>query len=121
MTKEKSQSILEDLKKAFLRLREALDLPKTQISRDATIQRFEFTFELSWKLMQTILKDNSIEAYGPKNAIRESAKLSLIDDPSKWFEFLEARNQIAHTYNDKLADDVYNKANEFIMYLQVYL
>jgi len=45
----------------------------------------------------------------------------LIDDPSKWFEFLEARNQIAHTYNDKLADDVYNKANEFIMYLQVYL
>lgn len=42
--------------------------------------------------MQSILAENGIEAYGPKNSIRESAKLGLIDNPERWLEFLKARN-----------------------------
>ncbi|MGB9706468.1 MAG: nucleotidyltransferase substrate binding protein [Microgenomates group bacterium] len=53
MTKLESQ--YQDLQKAYLRLKEAVALPPTIINRDATIQRFEFTFELCWKLMNNIV------------------------------------------------------------------
>lgn len=36
-----------ELEKALLSLKKALDAPKDDMSRDATIQRFEFCVELS--------------------------------------------------------------------------
>lgn len=38
---------------------------------DATIQRFEFCFELAWKLMKTVLEYEGIEANSPRSCIRE--------------------------------------------------
>ena len=64
--------------------------------------------------MQAILRQNGIDAYGPRNSIREIANLGLIEDAGQWFEFLTARNLIAHTYNEILAKQVYNQAKEFI-------
>lgn len=116
MTKLESQ--IEDLKKALNRLKEGLSLPKNiTINQDATIQRFEFTFELSWKVMQTIVNQNIEGVYGPKNVFREAAKLGLISDPVKWFEFLENRNQTVHTYKEELAKKVYICAGEFVPYV----
>ena len=39
----------EALTAAIARLREVLQAPETDVSRDAAIQRFEFCFELAWK------------------------------------------------------------------------
>jgi len=114
----KAQALLADLEKAYARLKETVGLPSTLINQDATIQRFEFCFELSWKLMQAILMENGIEAYGPKNSIRESAKLGLIDNPLEWFEFLKARNLTVHTYEEKVAQEVYKKAKDFVKVLK---
>lgn len=109
----------EDLKKALKRLKEAACLPgNNSINQDATIQRFEFTFELSWKLMQTIVNENIKEIYGPKQIIREAAKLNLITDPSKWFTFLEHRNLTVHTYHEEVAKKVYASAKKFIPYAE---
>ena len=113
----KIESLLTDLSKAIKRLDEASLLSaKNPINRDATIQRFEFTFELSWKLMQAILQDQGINtSIGVKNIIRESARsINLIDNPQAWFRFLDCRNKIAHTYNDLLAEQVYKEAITFI-------
>ena len=42
--------ILKDLTDAVEKLAEALSFgPDPEINRDGTIQRFEFSFELSWK------------------------------------------------------------------------
>jgi predicted transcriptional regulator len=41
-----------DLRAALERLGEALHEPKTDIVRDAAIQRFEFSFELFWKTLK---------------------------------------------------------------------
>ncbi len=114
----KRDSLFSDLKKAYKRLKEAVSLPPTIIHQDATIQRFEFCFELSWKLMQTILQENGIEAYGPRNSIREAAKLGLISDPKLWLEFLKARNLTVHTYEEKLARQIYQKAKKFLSSLE---
>ena len=111
---EKAKSLFVDLQKASQKLSIALHLPPTEINRDATIQRFEFTFELFWKLLQTILAKNGIEAYGPKNAIREAGKLGILDNVEEWLEFLTARNLASHTYNEKLAKDVYKEAKLFL-------
>lgn len=75
---------------------------------DATIQRFEFCFELAWKLMKSALAYEGIEASSPRSSIREGWKQGLIDSAEKWLDMLEKRNQSSHTYNETTAMDVYN-------------
>jgi len=109
----KLESLIKDLKKANQRLKEATEAKPTRMNKDATIQRFEFTFELSWKTIQEYIKDQGFDCNSPKNCIREGGRLEIINNPEDWFEFLEARNLIAHTYNEKLANKVYRKASKF--------
>ncbi len=114
----KLQAQYEDLQKAFGRLKEAVILPaNVTINQDATIQRFEFTFELAWKLMKTIIEIEGLTAVSPKNVIRQGATIDLIDDPQKWFKFLENRNLSAHTYKEETARKVYQSAKEFIPFV----
>jgi Nucleotidyltransferase substrate binding protein like len=44
-----SQIIIDPFQKAVLKLEEILMLPKDEVVHDATVQRFEYTFELAWK------------------------------------------------------------------------
>ena len=110
---KKIEIIIGDLKKANNRLKEAASLKTTQIHRDATIQRFEFCFELAWKAIQTYVRDQGLECRSPRNCFRIGAQLNIIEDPLTWFEYLESRNLIAHTYNEELADKVYRQAKKF--------
>ncbi len=48
-----------------------------------------------------------------KNSIREGDEIQIIDSPENWFVFLEHRNLAAHTYNEMIADRVYEKAVNF--------
>lgn len=111
LTKIKSQ--ISDLKNAFSRLKEALALRKTMINRDATIQRFEFTFELAWKLMQSANRYFGQECHSPRECIRIAAQNELIADPKPWFEYLEERNTASHVYDEAEADEVYEAAKKF--------
>jgi nucleotidyltransferase substrate binding protein (TIGR01987 family) len=103
----KLDSLIEDLQAANARLMEALALASTPINKDGTIQRFEFTFELAWKAMQAYLRDQGLDAASPKRSIREAARLGLIAKPEEWLDFLEHRNNIAHSYNEAMADEIY--------------
>ncbi len=107
------QILIKNLKKANSRLKEATKAPPTQLNKDATLQRFEFTFELSWKTIQAYMRDQGLDCLSPKSCIREAARLGLIENPKTWLEFLEARNLIAHTYNQRVANKIYKKALKF--------
>jgi nucleotidyltransferase substrate binding protein (TIGR01987 family) len=109
----KRNSLQLDLTTALTRLQEALNAQHTDLHRDAAIQRFEFTFELSWKLMQTILQENRIEVHGVKTILREAARLNLIDNPSTWFPYLDARNRTSHTYNAEMAKQIFSEIQSF--------
>lgn len=109
----KLSNLIKDLKKANQALKEAVALKPTRLHKDATIQRFEFTFELCWKTLQTYIRDQGLDCKSPKNCFREAARIDLMENPEEWFEYLEKRNLIAHTYSEQLADQVYQKAVSF--------
>jgi nucleotidyltransferase substrate binding protein (TIGR01987 family) len=47
---------------------------------DASIQRFEFSIELSWKLLKHILESLGIQANSPKDIMRQAYANKLIND-----------------------------------------
>ncbi len=109
----KRQAQLRDLQIAAKRLQEALDMEKDDIVRDAVIQRFEFTFELTWKTIATILRENGIDFKGVKSVFRDAARIELLQELETWFSYLEARNLTTHTYDLEVAEKVYIRAKEF--------
>lgn len=121
MTKEQLLLKWEDYHKALHRLEIALTktLDEDDLYLDATIQRFEFTFELAWKLMKAVLEYEGIEATSPRSSIREAWKQHLIGDAEKWLDMQVKRNLFSHTYNEETAQDIYRHIKEdYIVLLQ---
>lgn len=84
--------------------------------RDAVIQRFEYSVDLCWKLLQRALKDSISEARRvrtKRDLFREGARLGYLEDPVRWFEYQEARNETSHTYNADAAQRVFACARRF--------
>lgn len=105
----------EQFTKALGQLKAALNLyeggptrpaEEREAFRDSVIQRFEFTFELSWKTMQAWLKDQGVVANSPKQAMGESFSSRLISDETGWSELQKARNMTSHTYDPAKALEV---------------
>jgi nucleotidyltransferase substrate binding protein (TIGR01987 family) len=113
--------IISSLLKARDTLGVALAAPKTDLNRDASIQRFAFTFELAWKTMKRILKYKSIFINNPRDTIRESAKEGLINDPKAWLLFLESRNLTSLVYNEDIAEKIYSILSDFKASLDVFI
>lgn len=108
---------LQDYHRAMKRLRVAVNSKPDAngIYLDATIQRFEFCFELAWKLMKAMLDYEGIEADSPRGSIREGWKQSMIDSAEDWLSMLEQRNICPHAYSESIAWDIYEKiCNKYI-------
>lgn len=101
---------LQSLEKALQALESALQRKKTDIVRDAVIQRFEFTVELAWKTAKKVMGSASV---APKAIVREMAQQGLIPDSREWLETLDLRNLTSHTYNEDVAEKVYEAASAF--------
>ena len=100
--------------KALQSLTQVLKEPKNSITRDAAIQRFEYTFELCWKLLKRYFKvNNNLDLFNVKDIFREAGKQGLIEKVEQWFEYLEARNLTSHTYDENIAEKVYSRAQAF--------
>lgn len=117
MTRKRIQFNWETYHKAMTRLDAALTKPLDDegVYLDGTIQRFEFTFELAWKLMKAVLEYEGVEAMSPRSSIREAWKLHLIDDAEKWLDMQVKRNLSLHTYNEETAQDIYRHIKEEYM------
>jgi nucleotidyltransferase substrate binding protein (TIGR01987 family) len=101
--------IHESFAVAVDRLGEALAAPESDLHRDAAIQRFEFSFELSWKAIQKALRGEGIDAASPKGCFREAFRLGWIRQEEPWLSMLEDRNLTSHTYDANLAEVVYRR------------
>ena len=106
------------LKKAVSSLEDILQQKMDEYRRDGAIQRFEYTFEMSWKMMQRVLKELGVEAGSPKQVFRAALKANIIDDIEAWFRFLEMRNLTVHTYNEEQAQEVFKAAQAFLSFAQ---
>lgn len=112
----KTQIKLEKFKKALISL-EAIYLKPPQEDRsniDATIKRFEFTFELAWKSLKDYFLERDIQLNYPKDVIRQAFAVGLIDAESIWIEMLSDHNMTSHTYDEKLADEIYMRIRRYV-------
>ena len=94
---------------AIVRFNEALRATETDLTRDAAIQRFEFCFELAWKVIQEQVRTEGLDCQSPKG---------WIGNETGWLAMLEDRNRTAHTYDEALAKDVYRRLSSHLPLLQ---
>ncbi len=117
-----TELILDPLEKALGQLEsgilESKAEPDNDLLRDGVIQRFEYTMDLCWKLIQRFLKhiaqveDSLIRS--KKDLFREGARLGLLENVEAWFGYYEARNITSHTYDEQTARAVYIQAERFL-------
>ena len=85
---------------------------------DATIQRFEFTIELFWKLLRDLLETKGVLVQYPKDVLREAYRGHFIDDEQQWLLMLQDRNLTSHTYDEQLADQIYKRIQGYVPIFQ---
>ena len=102
------EKAFKKLKKAVLEIKNPSDIEK-----DGTIQRFEFTHELAWNVMKDFLKEKGIQGLiGSKDATRNAFQNEIIQDGQEWMNMIESRNETVHTYNVDVLETEYIKIIE---------
>lgn len=109
MTLEKISEKLENYRNALLRLNEALtEKESNQFIVDAVIKRFEFTYELAWKLMKVVIEYKGGEDVKfPRDIFKEAFAKGLLPDGEIWLKMMADRNLMSHTYNQDKAKEIY--------------
>lgn len=111
--------ILTSLSNALSSLEKVLLLPKDDVTRDSAIQRFEYSYELAFKMLVRYLKITSanpgeFDGLAFKEIIRIAGEKGLIVDVGKWFLYREMRNKTSHAYDERKAEEVYSVLKDFL-------
>jgi len=96
-------------------LGEILKEPFPIIVRDATVQRFEYTFEAIWKFLKEYLKEKKgIISNSPKSCFKEIFPLGFLteEETVRCLEMTDRRNDTYHTYKEEVAQLIYSKIQE---------
>ncbi len=118
----KLETILEQFQNALKRFEDVLHQPKNEYIRDSAIQRFEFTFDLSWKFIKVFLEENKgIICASPKGCFREAYRQGLLEYDDFWLEMTDMRNKTVHLYQEILAEEIYMQLPKVLMYFKVLL
>jgi nucleotidyltransferase substrate binding protein (TIGR01987 family) len=103
---------LKQFGRALASLREAVKKRETEIIRDATIQRFEFSFELLWKTLKIyLLEKEGCDIATPKQVFRAARNAGLISDNETVLslKMTDDRNQTVHIYKESQARQIYHR------------
>ncbi|MGL4767659.1 MAG: HI0074 family nucleotidyltransferase substrate-binding subunit [Formosimonas sp.] len=106
-TQSRLNERIADYQRAYAQLSKALAQPEDEFIRDSVIQRFEFTYELAWKMLKLRLTLDGIDAKTPRETLQESLQAGFITDGNGWSELQLYRNRTSHTYDLNLAQTVY--------------
>src|SRR3569832_2457102 len=77
--------------------------PDDEELRDAVIQRIEYCYELSWKMLKRYLEEvmpdrDAVDQLSFKELMREAAERGLIAAVEPWIEYRYQRNFTSHAY-----------------------
>ena len=118
---------MSNYRKALHRLAEVVNVAKVRelndFEADGMIQRFEFTFELAWKLLKSYAEYQGVdkEIMGSRDAIRWAFEKGLITDSNVWMEMIKRRNDTSHTYDEDTASEVVDRIEDVYYQCFVYL
>lgn len=106
---------LTPLEKALAALNRGLTrwqaAPNDAELRDACIQRFEFTFELCWKMLKRRLQldlpnAQEVDSMSWRALMRAGAEQGVVEDLDAWMIYRDKRNITSHTYDEAKAIEV---------------
>lgn len=93
-------------------------VPGDEDIRDACIQRFEYTYELAFKMLkrqleQELPSSEDLDQLSFKEMIRVGAERGLVAVPERWFDYRAKRNITSHTYDEEKAREVFTVLADF--------
>lgn len=107
---------MKEIKIAVDRYGDALDKlvrgvkeAQDELDRDGVIQRFEFTFELSWKTLKLILEFEGYDCRSPRSCIKEAFRHNIIVDSELYLDMLEDRNRSSHIYDEQTSVEIFER------------
>lgn len=106
----------EDAYKALLTLQQILREPFSVVIRDATIQRFEYTFEAVWKFLKEYLEEKEgVVENTPKGIFRAVFRAGFLTEQEtvQCLEMTDSRNDTVHTYKEQIAQILYQKIESY--------
>ncbi len=101
-----------NFERAFFTLKEAVLKVKSpsNLEKEGTIQRFEFTHELAWNVMKDFLEYEGIQdIIGSRSATRQAFNSGIIENGEIWMQMIESRNITVHSYDDQILSSQYLK------------
>ena len=102
--------------KALKTLEEIVEEPYSTIVRDASIKRFEYSFDIFWKFIKDYLRvQEGIECASPKSCYREAFKVGILseEETAKVLEMADDRNLSTHTYNEEAIEEIYQRVRDY--------
>ncbi len=100
------------------RFNEAQNL--NEMEEQGLIKAFEYTYELSWKTLQDLLKYKGYTGIaGPRPVIEQSFQDGYITDGHGWMQMHQSRNLTSHTYDKNTAQEIiYNIRDKYFHLLR---
>jgi len=78
-----------------------------EMEEQGLIKAFEYTYELSWKTLQDLLKEKGYNnIIGPKPVIEQCFQDGYILDGQAWMRMHKSRNLTSHTYDEQTANEI---------------
>ncbi len=113
------EQIANDFMKALAALEDAARQAKSELEIDGTIQRFEFSFELFWKLLKVYLEGQGLIVRTPRDSFKEAFRLGIVDDEAICLRMLDDRNLTVHLYDEQTSREVFVRIkNDYVKLLQ---
>ena len=100
------------------------DEPYNTVVLTGLVGLYEICFEQSWKMMKEILEIHGYEegATGsPKIILRTAYRAGMIKNEDAWLRALQERNNVTHSYNEKIAREIVRQAKAIFYDLFVQL
>lgn len=109
----RTEYLQKEFKNILARWGEVLNQPPNDIVRDSAILRFELTFEVAWKLVQLLAREQGYEVNSPRQAFERAFAMGWITDEEIWADIIMARNTAAHIYHQEYAQALYERLGKF--------
>jgi nucleotidyltransferase substrate binding protein (TIGR01987 family) len=91
----------QNFEKAFLQLKDAVEKKSlNELEKNGLIQRFEYTIELSWKVMKDFLEEKGFfSKLSPKDVFRQAQQELYITNAQTLIDGIVLRNELSHDYS----------------------
>lgn len=114
-----AQKAVGQLKKGLARIEKGTAKEDYEFFRDALIKRFEFSYEVTWKLMRLYLeqikKVSNDKISSPRSIFRTAHETALINNEEfgNLLAMVDDRNLTSHTYEEETAEEIFRRIEAY--------